>query len=243
MDAPKRKSQVSKLGQIRSYTYWTFMEVLVRLLGASYWEQKWRRRGAEDVKKGFSNITHPHRPWLMEQFDALYPFSSVLEIGCGYGPNVSLLAMRFPDIEVLGFDINAISVREGNAWLAERGIKRAHLIPGKADELSGFADGTIDVVFTDATLLYIGPDKINQVIAEMKRISRKALLFVELHRSDSRRDPGGLGLFTPDGWIRDYRKLLNHFFPDDSIALSKIPADIWPEGRWPDHGCLVTVMR
>lgn len=201
------------LCEIRSRFYSALMGTAARFLGTRLWERKWARRGEKEVRKGFSNADHPHRHWLMEQFDALYPFSSVLEIGCGYGPNVLLLATRFPDIEVQGFDINPISVREGNAWLAERGIKRARLIRGNADELSQFADGAIDVIFTDAVLLYIGLDKIKQVIAGMKRISRKALLLTELHCSNLRRDPKGWVSIRGRGGFGTIGSFLTTSFP------------------------------
>lgn len=225
------------------HLYWTFVGEAHRICGTRLWERRWFRRGVGEVRKGFSNLNHPHREWLMKQFDALYPFTSVLEIGCGYGPNLELLAMRFPEVEILGIDINPISVREGNIRLAKLGIKNTQLMVGRADALSGFTDSSIDIVFSDATLLYIGPDKIMRVIAEMSRISRRALLFIELHHVDSRRDSGGLGVYTPDGWVRDYRKLLKQFFDEDSITLTKVPADVWPTGQWPAWGYLITVMR
>ena len=164
-----------------------------------------------------------------------------MEVGCGYGANVQLLASRFSDAEVVGIDINPTSVLEGNALLAELGIQNARLLEGKADNLSRFADQQFDVVLTDATLLYIAPDKIEAVIREMRRVSRRALLFVELHCPESRRDRQGLGVFTPDGWVRDYRRLLKKFFPDNSITLTKSPQDVWPEGRWGELGHLISV--
>ena len=174
----------------------------------------------------------------MKQFDGLYPFTSVLEIGCGYGPNLEHLARRFPDVQVLGIDINPNSVREGNVRLAELGFNRVRLAMGRADALP-FTDRSIDIVFTDATLLYIGPDKIMKVIAEMTRVSRRALLFIELHDMES----GSRHVYTEDGWVRDYRKLLNHFFSDDSLTLTKIPAGVWSEGRWARLGYLITARR
>ena len=230
------------LRRIRSGAYWGFMGVIHRLAGTRLYERKWAYR-IKSVDVIVSDIEHPHRQWLMEQLDVLWPFSSVLEIGCGYGPNVQLLATRFPTIEVMGLDINPIAVHEGNAGLAQLGIEHARLILGKADDLSQFTDRSIDVVFTDATLLYIGPDKIRQVIAEMRRVSRKALLFVEFHYSGHARDRKALGVHTRDGWVRDYRKILNHFFSDDTITFMKIPTDVWPTGRWPVYGYLINVAR
>ena len=222
--------------------YWEARGLNARRVGTALFERHWSRRGAAEVRADFSNLHHPHRQWLLERLDPLYPFTSALEVGCGYGANVQLLATRFPGAEVVGIDINPISVLEGNALLAELGIQHARLLEGKADDLSRFADHQFDVVLTDAALLYTGPDKIETVIQEMRRVSRHALLFVELHRSESQRDTQGLGTFTPDGWVRDYRRLLNRFFPDDSVTLTKIPQDVWPEGRWVSLGYLITVV-
>jgi len=214
---------------------------LHRIVGTRLYERKWSTR-VRLLDEVLSSVEHPHRQWLMDQLEGLYPFSSVLEVGCGYGQNIQVLARRFLATEVMGLDINSTAVNEGNLRLAGLGIKRAHLILGKADKLSQFADKSIDIIFTDATLLYIGPDKIKRVISEMQRVFRKALLFLELHKSRSRPDDGRLGVHTPDGWIWDYQELLIQFFRSDSIKLTKIPVDIWPTGRWPIFGHLITVL-
>jgi len=226
--------------QILSRAYWGLMAALHHLVGTRLYEKKWEAR-AKSKDAVMADIEHPHRLWLFEQINSFCPFSSILEIGCGYGPNVEILAKRFPAIEVIGIDINPIAVREGNARLSQLGVERGHIILGKADDLSQFSDRSIDLVFTDATLLYIGPDKIRQVITEMRRVSRKTLLLVEFHYSGHSRNSIGLGFHTRDGWVRDYRKILNHFFSNDSITLTKIPSDVWPTGRWPVYGYLITV--
>lgn len=236
-------NRVPLVYRVSKRLYWSLKVLTAKWLGTRICEHKWSRRGIEEVRKGFTNLEHPDRVWLMEQFDALYPFSSVLEIGCGYGANLVHLARRFPSVQCYGVDINPISVHEGEALLTTLGIKNIRLLVGKADDLSQFVDESIDIVFTDAFLYLIGPDKIEKVINAMKRISRQAMLIVELHNADSKHDSAGLGVFTPDGWVRDYRKLLNHFFSDDFITVTKIPPDIWPTGRWENLGYLITVMR
>ena len=229
-------------GRIRSRLYWGFMGLLHRLAGTRLYERQWASRN-KPLDRVLADVEHPHRQWLMEQFDKLYPFSSVLEIGCGYGPNIQLLATRFPSSEIVGLDINPTAIREGNARLTQLGLKHASFLLGKADDLLQFADRSIDVVFTDAVLLYIGPDKVKRVVSEMKRVSRKALLFVEFHDATLQPDTADLGIHTPDGWVRNYRELLSEFFSDDFITLTKIPYDIWVTGRWPSYGHLITVMR
>lgn len=228
--------------QVMSRGYWRLVGAVHHLVGTHLNEKKWEAYiRSKDIM--MAGIKHPHRLWLFEQINSFYPFSSISEIGCSYGPNVEILAKKFPCVDVVGLDISQNSVNEGNSRLSQQGLDNAYLVHGKADDLSRFDDKSIDIVFTDATLLYIGPDKIKTVIAEMLRIHRKALLFCELHWPNLSQNSDDLGNYTRDGWVRDYKKLLSHFSPDDSIALKKIPANIWPEGRWPRYGYLITVMR
>lgn len=228
--------------QVTSRVYWRLIEAVHRLVGTRLYEKKWKAYiRSKDIM--MAGIKHPHRLWLFEQINSFYPFSSILEIGCSYGPNVEILAKRFTNVDVVGLDISQNSVNSGNGRLSQHGLDNAYLVHGKADDLSRFDDKSIDIVFTDATLLYIGPDKIKTVVAEISRINRRALLFCELHRPYLSKNSDDLDNYTRDGWVRDYKKLLSQFSPDDSITLKKIPTDIWPEGRWPRYGYLITVIR
>ena len=92
---------------------------------------------------------------------------------------------------------------------------------GKADELECFDDNTIDVLFTDALLLYIRPDKIKKVIREMERIARKALVYNEWHCEDKE------FLWHDGHWIYNYRVVLSEYFSTDNIKISKLEKDLW----------------
>ena len=48
----------------------------------------------------------------------------------------------------------------GNEQLAQEGIPSVRLMVGKADELDQFQNSSFDIVFTNALLIYAGPDKI-----------------------------------------------------------------------------------
>lgn len=47
----------------------------------------------------------------------------VLEIGCGQGRALTVLADRFPESRFLGYDLSAEVIREANAGVARRGLK------------------------------------------------------------------------------------------------------------------------
>ena len=165
--------------------------------------------GSGDWIKGYQGSqNHPHRPFLVKTISKYNP-SSILEIGCNCGPNLYLLAKKFPDAEIIGIDINPIAVQKGNEWLAQEDISNVELLEGKADELKQFQDKSFDAVFTDAVLIYIGPDKIKDVMKEMIRIARKALILMEWHSFEpDHKDPKGLGIYYKSLWKRDYMALL-----------------------------------
>ena len=219
--------------------YWKSREVKVCLLGTKVAEKKWANRSLSEIKAAFNNITHPHRLFLLEKITAFQPISNVLEVGCGYGANLHLLSKRFPEVKLTGIDINSLSVQEGKKLLREEGISNVKLLVGKADELYRFQDKSFDIVFTDALLIYIGPDQIETVIEGMLRIARRALILVEWHENFEGRLSQSLGVYHFGCWKRDYINLLKQSIPSEHIRLSKIPRGIWPAKHWEELGFIV----
>jgi ubiquinone/menaquinone biosynthesis C-methylase UbiE len=238
-------------------SYYRFRRLKEYLLGTRVSERGWATRhlrkgekerddwckGSNDWIKGYwDSQDHPHRPFLMERISKFSP-NSILEIGCNCGPNLRLLAKKFPDAKIMGIDINPMAVQKGNEWLAQEGITNVKLSVGKADELRQFRDKSFDVVFTDAVLIYIGPDKIKEVIGEMIRITRRAGILVEWHSFESeRKDPKGLGIYYKSLWKRDYVALLKQLVREEQIHVTKITEDIWPEENWKRWGGVIEVI-
>lgn len=243
---------------VKGYTYSAlrFRYLKYLLLGTKAMEMEWGMRhlregerersdwGKErdDWIKGYrDSLNHPHRSFLVETISRFNP-SSILEIGCNCGPNLYLLAKKFPDAEIRGIDINPMAVQEGNKWFAQEDIPNVRLSVGKADKLDQFRDKSFDVVFTDAVLIYIGPDKINKVMEEMIRITHQALIFMEWHSfKPQRKDPHGLGVYEQGNWKRDYVSLLKQFVPDEEIHVTKITEEIWPDKNWKEVGAVIEV--
>ena len=224
------------------FLYWKILSLKSNILGTKVEERRWSRRKVEEIKKGFSNLNHPHRNFLIGEINALYPFSDVLEVGCGYGPNLYLLSKKFPQLKFTGIDINPSSIQEGKKWLLQKGISNIHLFTCKVDRLKQFEDKTFDIVFTDALLIYIGADKINRVLKEMFRISRKALIFLEQDYRHNPEDLSGSGIYRFGHWERHYLDLLKHFTSEKQIQISKIPYNVWPGGDWSKRGYLIRVI-
>lgn len=233
------------------------VHLLELLIGTKAQERRWAKRHLhqgsdwnnvqrldeddEWVMSYWHSRNRSHRAFLLEKIAAFSP-TSILEIGCNCGPNLYLIAKRLPNAEIRGIDINPRAIQKGNELFAQEGISNVRLSVGKADELGQFQDKSFDVVFTSSLLMYIGPDKIKQLIKEMVRITRQALILMERHCfQPQRKDRNGLGVYRYGSWERDYVALFRQFVPQ--IHVTKIPEDVWPDdARWKEVGAVIEVV-
>lgn len=211
-------------------------------LEEKYWATAHLRKGDDwgnkkgDWAKGYwDSRDHIHRSFLMERIFKFSP-SSVLEIGSNCGPNLYILAKKFPDADIRGVDINPEAVQKGNEWFAQEHVSNVKLSVGKADDLRQFQDKSFDVVFTDAVLIYVGPDKIRKVVKEMLRVAREALIFLEWHDFESSSNP--LGTYVGH-WKRDYVAVLREFVPEDRVSVTKLREELWADQKWQRWGAVI----
>jgi len=153
------------------------------------------------------SLTHSHRKLLIDIISKYAPFENIFEIGCASGPNIYLLAKEFPSTKIYGSDISKNAINFGKKWFAEKNVKNIELSTSYAENsFKNFSDKSIDVIITDAALIYLNSNKLEKMIKEMLRVGRKALVFNEQHTDAI--------LPVSDGhWIHDYKNLLKcHFF-------------------------------
>lgn len=180
------------------------------------------------------SVNHPGRRVLVQRLSAHAP-ESVLEIGCGMGANLYLLAKEFPMVKLYGIDISSKAVKEGRKWFEEAQVKNVELFASKADGLGWLEDKCIDIVFTYATLMYIGNDKIDKVLAEMVRIARKSLILYEWDIENSSK---GYRWYYGH-WIYNYKTFLEKYFSSDKITVSKLPQGLWGDENWEEYGVII----
>jgi ubiquinone/menaquinone biosynthesis C-methylase UbiE len=243
-----------RLYNLTEIIYNFFRVIKFTIWGSKSDENYWARRhnnkkhrkkddwGGEDTDwiNSYRNSTeHPHRKLLIEKISGVKPVS-ILEVGCNCGPNLFLLAKIFPMAELTGVDINSMAVQKGNEWFEQEGIKNIKLIACKAEELEQFSDNAFDVVFTDALLIYFGPDKIKKVIKEMIRVSGKELILLEWN--DFANEKNSLGKYDKH-WVRNYKSLLKGFVSEENIITEKIPEDLWPDNNWQKYGAVIEVKK
>jgi ubiquinone/menaquinone biosynthesis C-methylase UbiE len=174
----------------------------------------------------------PQRQLLIQRMAAHQPIENVLEIGCASGPNLFALGKEFPQTQFIGIDISSHAIQVGASWLNSHNLKNVKLFTGQADDLKRFPDKSIDIIFTVATLIYIGPDKINRVIDEMLRVASKAIILIEWKSEEEQ-------IHKFDHWAYNWESLLKkHGAPN--TTLMKLPSED-QSGGWKELGCVVEV--
>lgn len=125
------------------------------------------------------------RSGFWQDLCSTYEISSVLEVGCGSGPN--LTGWRIPN--VVGVDVNRKALEQVpdhvNAYVAE-----ATKLP--------FASNIFDLAFTFGVLVHIPPDELQKAMREIIRVSRRYVFAGEYLGDDEVDYRGGVL------WRRDY---------------------------------------
>lgn len=206
-------------------------QLLEPIIGTKAREWEWARRHnmAEDY---WQNRNLPAKEYIVNTvFNLPFTPKSILEVGCASGPSLYLLAKSFPATEIVGVDINDRAVQMGNKWFKEENIANVRLLTRRAEELDEFPDKHFDVVFTFATLLLIGPDKIGKVISQIFRVASRMVILVEAYGKDAA-DPNGFGFRSDIYWKRDYASLIRHLNPEriTNVKVDEVPPHLWAPG-------------
>jgi len=207
-----------------------------RFLGSALQSVLWRFRHV--YKRGWAEgyletVAHPHRQQLVDAVGKLDPLTSILEVGCASGANLIRLRERFPTVDLIGLDINARAVAVGQKYFADRGDTRVRFLNAHVKQLQSMPNRSVDVVLADAVLMFVTPDRIQTVLAEMGRVASKALILNEYHCA-------GLvdGHFLGGRWAYDFVTLLQRELPQAKIQTSK---SSFVGGAWDIYGTLIEV--
>lgn len=202
------------------------------------WIWRFARPVSAEAVDGWAK--HPHRPLVVDAIARFEPIGHVLEVGCSAGMNLLLLSRRWPAARLVGIDVSEQALGVGQEWLRASGAGHVDLRLGAAQQLGEFADGAFDVVFTDASLIYLGPDVIERALREMVRVAARGLVIHEW----SLTEPDSRTHFWYDlHWVHNYPRLLRAIDPALSIETSRLPSEVWNTGGWAEYGTILMVRK
>ena len=172
---------------------------------------------------------HPHRQmivWALQSFNWI----SLWEVGCGAGANLVKITNSFKGKMLGGSDINADAIET-----ARKVFNGARFHVESTDDLL-MSNDSVDVVLSDASLIYIGKDKIDQAMHEITRTARNHVILCEFHGNS----------WWKRFWFKlktgynayNYKDLLEKHGCYD-ISIIKIPEDMWPGFPWNKWGYII----
>ena len=123
-------------------------------------------------------------------------FSSVLEVGCGWGRLTKLIMKRFNPSPYVAFDISADQIRNAREYVGNK-------VDFRVSSISNFAfkENSYDLVFASAVLMHIPPKEVRSTIDKMVFATKKYVVNVDWY------EPGYKGI--PEWWCfhHDYMRL------------------------------------
>ena len=112
-------------------------------------------------------------PLLISSLEEIKP-SSLLEIGCGFGRNLKLIAENFPKCKLSGTDISAGMIDNARKFLGEK----AALKVMKANALE-FPEKSFDAVLSSVVLVHVPKRDIKKTLSEIARVAKKRIILLE----------------------------------------------------------------
>lgn len=192
----------------------------------------WKNRKIDWKQAYLSTWNHPHRD-LFVQVLRSFNWFSLWEIGCGPGANLAKITKEIPGKQLGGSDINPDAIE-----LARQTFNGGKFHVESMEDML-LSDNSVDVILSDASLIYIGPSKIDQAMEEIRRIVRHKVILCEFHSDNWWKK---LVFRFKTGYnAYDYRKLLeNNGFYD--IQVIKLP-DYWKGDPWKTWGHIIIATK
>jgi len=197
-----------------------------------YW--KWRHIYDPNWAESYlDTIYHPHRNQIIEAI-SIFPYAnSIAEIGCGPGANIVRLSKAYPNMRIIGIDISHKAIDLAKQYFKKNKYKNVKCDVSKADDLRSLKNRSIDVLLTDAMLMFIAPDLIEKTLREIVSKAKLGIVMNEFYLSGSR------GHFESGHWIYDLVKLIKKIAPKSHIHIIK--SHFTGDPTWNSYGKLIIV--
>lgn len=154
------------------------------IVNPSYDYFGWRSRSNSLVKNDFLASADTKSAYVQEQVD-LSDTSSFLELGCNSGVNLFELARKYPKCDFLGIDFNSNSISFASELAKNEGLNNLNFALVDLQDRNSFKaieDAHWDVIFSWASIIYVHPTKISDLINFCIPRSNR-LILIEQHKN------------------------------------------------------------
>ena len=140
-----------------------------------------------------------------------YSFSSILEVGCGFGRITKLLLSNFPEItDYYAFDLSSHQIE--NAKINITGMPKSESVQFAVSDIQSFqAPKKYDLVIASEVLLHILPSEIEQVIGKLMSLSNKYICNIDWYEEKIPRNA------APHNFIHQYEKIYKSLSSIESV--------------------------
>ena len=170
-----------------------------------------------------------YRVKLFEQLDTK-KITSVLDYGCGYGLNMKIIKKLNQNIKLNCMEISEEKKKMLN--IINENIYKMSINQLNIQMLNKYKS-QFDLVFTDAVLIYVGKNKIFNVIKNLINSSKKTILFHELTNEYSSEAVKHL-------YLHDYRLIIKQINPKLKVKFYKSNK---PGSPWKLHGTKIIIEK
>ena len=202
--------------------------------GAIKWWWRYRHfiDGSYRQAPAATDVVDPHREQL---WSLIAPFNpqSLLDVGCGDGANLALLARKAPAMRLDGVDINPLALGIAEQRVRAEGGSAGGFWYGSAEQLP-FPDGCADLVLSDAVFMYLRPVQAASALREMRRVARRAIV-VHTFADDALTE----STLVDGNWVHAFVPLLRRAIPEAIVQRSA--SRLVTSAQWRDFGAVFVV--
>ncbi len=161
----------------------------------------WAERGKEYKKNFKYSDKFELQEQMLIEYLKKYSFSSILEVGCGFGRITKLLLSNFPEItDYYAFDLSPHQIE--NAKINIAGLPKSESVQFAVSDIQSFqSTKRYDLVIASEVLLHILPSEIEQIIGKLVSLSNKYMCNIDWYEEKTPRNA------APHNFIHQYEKI------------------------------------
>lgn len=228
-----RKHFPSAFDHLKGVFYCTREILENSFAGAKFNSLIWKWYDVFGTVKGFDVQSEnlPHRQQLLSHIARSQPARNLLEVGCGYGANLSVIAMAEPSLQMTGLDINSRALAKARQNCAKHKIRTVLFKTHDLENSIPFGDQSFDIVLADALLMFFSQKRLITVLTDMVRVSRNIII---IHDFDNKEIDASI--YDEGRWIHNYEKHMRKIDPHVKIERHETA---FSGGLWSIHGAFL----